>query len=339
MSERSDAGAELLAALERGREGVTALRGEIEKVIVGHEEVVDALLVALVAGGHVLIEGVPGLGKTLLVKTLAEGLGLRFARIQCTPDLMPSDVIGTEMLSGEGGGARRLEFRPGPVFSDVLLVDEINRATPKTQSALLEAMQERAVTVGGKRHPLPESFFVLATQNPIEMEGTFPLPEAQLDRFFFKLEVAPPGEDELVAILERTTKASAATVDAVLDAPALLAFQAAVRELLVPEPVLRYAARLVAATHAKGCPESLRRFVRHGASPRAAQAMILAAKARAALGDRPNAAFEDVAWAAPGALAHRLVLDFEAVAEGRSARSLIDTLVAELPHGEEAGAR
>jgi MoxR-like ATPase len=328
---------ELIDNLERGREQAEAIRDEVGKVIVGHREILEGVLVALFAGGHVLVEGVPGLGKTLLVRTVARSLGLDFNRVQCTPDLMPADVIGTRVLVEEPGGGRRFEFQRGPVFTHVLLADEINRATPRTQSALLEAMQETTVTVAGERHDLEAPFFVLATQNPIEMEGTFPLPEAQLDRFFFKLLIEPPDIDDLESIVDRTTGADEVEVRTVVDREQILAMRRLVREVPVPRPVKRYALRLTDATHPErgGCPAEVQRFVRYGCSPRAAQALVLAAKVRAALGGRPNASFEDVRWAAPAVLRHRIVLSFEGEAEGASGDSVARSVIESVPETEE----
>ena len=334
----SDVSRELEQALEQGRDLVEAVRREVGRRVVGQQGVLDGLLTALLAGGHVLMEGVPGLGKTLLVRTLAAVLGLDFKRVQCTPDLMPADVIGTTILAEAEDGGRRFEFRPGPVFTHVLLADEVNRATPKTQSALLEAMQESGVTVAGERRVLEQPFFVMATQNPIEMEGTFPLPEAQLDRFLLKLRVENPTFEELEAIVDLTTGGAEDELEVVARRDELLALRRAVREILVPAPVKHYALRLVRATdpELESSPEPVRRFVRYGASPRGAQALVLAAKVRAALDGRPNAAFEDVRQAAMPALRHRVVLSFEGVAEGATGDSIVESVlerVAEL--GEE----
>ena len=326
--------------LEQGRELIAAVRAEVGKVVVGHRDALDGLLVAFLSGGHVLVEGVPGLGKTLLVRTLAEALELSFQRIQCTPDLMPADVLGTRILTEDAGGGRRFEFQPGPVFTHVLLADEINRATPKTQSSLLEAMQESGVTVAGERRPLEPPFFVMATQNPIEMEGTFPLPEAQLDRFLFKLVVETPTLDELEEIVDRTTGGSEIEVGAVAGRDRILELRRAVREVLIPRPVKRYALRLVQATDPRRAdsPEAVRRFLRYGAGPRSAQALVLAAKVRAALDGRPNAAFDDVRWAALPALRHRLVLSFEGVAENAGDDAVVSAVLEAVDEveGEEA---
>jgi MoxR-like ATPase len=323
--------------IERGRAMVEAVRREVGKLVVGQRETLDGVLVALLAGGHVLIEGVPGLGKTLLVRTLADSLGLTFKRIQCTPDLMPADVLGTRILVEEPDGRRRYEFQAGPVFTQVLLADEINRATPKTQSALLEAMQECAVTVAGEQRVLEAPFFVLATQNPIEMEGTFPLPEAQLDRFLFKLLMEFPPLEDLEAIVDRTTGPEAARAVVVVERDALLDLRSVVREIPVPAPVRSYASRVVEATHPDrpASPEAVRRFVRVGASPRAAQALVLAAKVRAALDGRSNAAIADVRWAGPPALRHRVVPSFEGEAEGVTGDHVVQAVLDAVPEVEE----
>src|SRR5256712_19671 len=258
-----------------------ALRAEVAKVIVGHHEVITHVLIGMFAGGHVLLEGVPGLGKTLLIKTLSEGLELSFSRIQFTPDLMPADIIGTNIIVEDADGRKHFQFQHGPIFAHILLADEINRATPKTQSALLEGMQEGSVTVGGSSRPLPSPFFVLATQNPIEMEGTYPLPEAQLDRFLFKLRVRYPAIEELNSIIDRTTQSRAATVSRVLTGPAVLTFRDLIREVPIASHVRDFASAIVMGTHPQWerAPEAARRFVRHGASPRGAQAPGLGAKA------------------------------------------------------------
>jgi MoxR-like ATPase len=293
------------------------LAAELGKVVVGHAEVVEQTLVALFAGGHVLLEGVPGLGKTLLVRTLVEALDLRFSRIQFTPDLMPADILGTTVLA-EADGRRAFEFRPGPIFANVVLADEINRATPKTQSALLEAMQEERVTAGGATHALEAPFFVLATQNPLEMEGTFPLPEAQLDRFLFKVDVRAPARAELVEVLARTTGAAPPPVARVAGAAQVLGLRAFAREVPVARVVLDQVAALILATHPDGKESAplARRFVRYGASPRGGQALVLGAKVLALARGRLNVALADVAALARPALRHRLILSFEGEAEG-----------------------
>ena len=327
------------AAVERAaaefREVWHKVRGALAGVIVGQEAVVEQVLLACFAGVHVLLEGVPGLGKTLLVRTLAQALALDFRRIQFTPDLMPADVTGTTVLAEEGG-ARTFRFQRGPLFAQAVLADEVNRGTPKTQSALLEAMQEGAVTVGGERHPPPRPFFVLATQNPIEMEGTYPLPEAQLDRFGFKVAVGSPTEDELVEVLARTTGPPPAAAPAVLDGTGVLRWQAFAREVPVAAPIARAVARLVVASQPEGAgaPASVRRFVRYGASPRAAQAILLTSKVRALANDRLNVSFADVRAVAPPALRHRILCNFEAEAEGVTSGKIVADLLATLPAPE-----
>jgi len=314
------------------RRSFAAVRQELGRVIVGHESLLDLVVTALVAGGHVLLEGVPGLGKTLLVRTLAQALDLRFSRIQFTPDLMPADILGTNLIVQDDAGRRRFEFQPGPVFAQIVLADEINRATPKTQSALLEAMQEHAVSTAGVSRPLDEPFFVLATQNPIEMEGTYPLPEAQLDRFLFKLRVAFPELDDLRTIAERTTGPEDPTARQVADAAAILRMQAIAREVPVASHVRDYAVRLVLATHAASPQASLsaKRFIRYGASPRGLQALIRAGKVRALVQGRLNVSVEDIQALALPALRHRLILSFEGEAEGVDADDLVRQAIEEL---------
>jgi MoxR-like ATPase len=301
---------------------------EVGKIIVGHGEVVRHVLIAVLAGGHALLEGVPGLGKTMLIRTLADVLDLKFSRIQFTPDLMPADIVGTDILEEAEDGRRIFRFQPGPVFANLILADEINRATPKTQSALLEAMQERTVTVAQHSYPLSPPFFVLATQNPIEMEGTYPLPEAQLDRFLFKIDVRFPGAADLVEILARTTGKALPTTEQVADGPTLVGMSDLARQVPVASHVADYVARLVIATHpdSESAPPTVRRFVRYGSSPRGGQAMVLGAKIRALIEGRYNVAFEDVEAVAAASLRHRLLLNFEGLAEG----VLPDTLIAEL---------
>lgn len=306
------------AQLEQFRADFRRLREEVAKVIVGQDEIVEGTLTALIAGGHVLLEGVPGLGKTLLVRTIADALHLKFARVQFTPDLMPADLIGTNVVLQTGDGGRRFEFQKGPVFANIVLADEINRATPKTQSALLEAMQEHHVTVGGCSYPLPGPFFVLATQNPLEMEGTYPLPEAQLDRFFFKLLVRFPSVENLEAILDRTTEAARPQAAPVFDGERILALGELVRQIPVAPEVRRYAIHVVMATHPdfEGVAPLARQYVRYGSSPRGAQAIILAAKLRAILDGRYHVARDDIRAVAVMALRHRLILNFEGQADG-----------------------
>ncbi len=309
------------------------LQAEVGKVIVGQEQVVEDVLIALAAHGHVLLEGVPGLGKTLLVRSLAQALKLDFSRVQFTPDLMPADIIGTHLLVDDPDGGRRLEFRRGPVFTQVLLADEINRATPKTQSALLEAMAEGSVTTGGTRHELPGPFFVLATQNPLEMEGTYPLPEAQLDRFFSKVLVPFPTLDELGGIIDRTTGVEAPEAQPVLDAADLIEMQQTVRRVLLADPVKRYGLSIVLGTHPSGdgSTAAAARWLRYGASPRGAQAIILGARVRALLDGRPQVGFDDVEQAALPALRHRVLLNFEAEGEGLSADDVVAQVLDEVP--------
>lgn len=301
------------------------IKEELGRTIVGQGRIIEGVLTAFFAGGHVLLEGVPGLGKTLLVKTLAEAMHLKFSRIQFTPDLMPADIIGTNIIVEEVG-RKEFRFQPGPVFANILLADEINRATPKTQSALLEAMQEHHVTVGGTKHQVEEPFLVLATQNPLEMEGTYPLPEAQLDRFFFKLKVPYPTADELHAIVERTTSGPGAPVSKVIQDPGeVLRLRELVRQVPVAREVQAHAVNLVMATHPENpqsCP-SARRYVRYGASPRGAQTLILAAKIYALLDGRYHVAKADIEQAALPALRHRIILNFEGEAEGKEIDGII----------------
>ncbi len=313
------------ADAEAFRAAFAELRAEVEKVIVGQSEVIDGVLTAMFAGGHVLLEGVPGLGKTLLVKTVAQSLDLSFARIQFTPDLMPADVLGTNVVVEDAAGGKHFHYQPGPLFAHVVLADEINRATPKTQSALLEGMQEQSVTVGGVSRPLPSPFFVLATQNPIEMQGTYPLPEAQLDRFLFKLQVRYPAFAELNAIIDRTVQAHAAEVRRVMDAPAVLGFRALIREVPMASHLRDFVARLVMATHPRWeqAPEVTRRYVRYGASPRGAQGLVLGAKVRALALGRYNVSLEDIRALATPALRHRVILNFAGESEGIEPDALI----------------
>lgn len=314
------------------RELYGKLRAEIGKVIVGHQEIVDGTLIALFGGGHVLLEGVPGLGKTLLVRTLGQVLDLSFSRIQFTPDLMPSDIIGTNLVVEAPNGRREFQFQHGPIFAHLVLADEINRATPKTQSALLEAMQEKQVTAGGEARRLEEPFFVLATQNPIDQEGTYPLPEAQLDRFFFKLLVGYPSAADLTEVLNRTTGGTQPEISKVIDGTALRELQKLVREVPVAKHVKDYAVRIILATHPKTetAVAITNQFLRFGSSPRGAQTLVLAAKVRALAQGRFNASFEDIKWAAPAALRHRLIPNFEAEAEGVTTDLILDRILAEV---------
>ncbi|HYT88589.1 MAG TPA: MoxR family ATPase [Gemmataceae bacterium] len=302
---------------EQFRKAYARIQGEIGKVIVGHTEIVHGVLTCLFVGGHALLEGVPGLGKTLLVRTLSQALDLKFKRIQFTPDLMPSDIIGTNIISESEAGKRVFSFQPGPIFAQIVLADEINRATPKTQSALLEAMQEHSVTIGGTIHKLEEPFFVMATQNPIEQEGTYPLPEAQLDRFFFKLIVEYSGREEMATILDRTTRGEWPKAERVMDGGEIRHWQQLIREVLLAPPVQDYAIRLVMATHPQGefAAAETNKFIRFGSSPRGAQALVLAAKVRALLEGRYNVSFEDIRRVYLPAMRHRVLLNFEAQAE------------------------
>src|SRR6186713_403351 len=315
------------------RQTFTALRDEIGKVIVGHTEIVDGTLIAIFAGGHVLLEGVPGLGKTLLVRTLSEVLDMPFSRIQFTPDLMPADILGTNLVMEAATGRREFQFQKGPIFAHLVLADEINRATPKTQSALLEAMQEHSVTAGGEIRRLEEPFFVMATQNPIDQEGTYPLPEAQLDRFFFKLLVGYPSGVELTEVLTRTTEGTKASVGKVLEREKLLELMALVRQVPVASHVKDYAVRLVLATHTKteNAAPIANQYLRFGSSPRGAQSLVLAGKVRALVQGRFNVSFDDVHAMAPAALRHRLILNFEAEAEGITTDHIITHILKEVP--------
>ena len=306
------------AELEQFRADFLRLRREIAKIIVGQDDIVEGTLTALIAGGHVLLEGVPGLGKTLLVRTIADALHLKFARIQFTPDLMPADLTGTNIVVETPEHGRKFEFQRGPVFANIVLADEINRATPKTQSALLEAMQEHHVTVGGHTYDLPQPFFVLATQNPLEMEGTYPLPEAQLDRFFFKLLVKFPSFGDMESILDRTTESTTPTVSPTFDAERINSLSKLVRQIPIAPEVRRYAIAVVMATHPDNelAAPMTKQYVRYGSSPRGAQAIILAAKLRAILDSRYHVAREDIKAVAPMALRHRMILNFEGQADG-----------------------
>jgi len=319
-----------------------ALRAEVEKVIVGHREVITHVLIGMFAGGHVLLEGVPGLGKTLLIKTLSEGLDLSFSRIQFTPDLMPADIIGTNIIVEDADGRKHFQFQQGPIFAHILLSDEINRATPKTQSALLEAMAELQVTVSGTTYPLIPPYFVMATLNPIEMEGTYPLPEAQLDRFLFKVRLGYPGEEELVRIIGSTTGPEEAGVEPVFElaeaAQRIEGLKRLVREVLVAPAIERYAARLVRATqpsnsrvigdlHSPIVVDEVNRYVSFGASPRGALALILGAKVRAMLDGRANIAYDDIDRVAPAALEHRIMLNYAAHSDNVDAEHIVEQVI------------
>ncbi len=318
--------------LEEFRTDFYRLRTEISKVIVGQEEILDDTLIAIIAGGHVLLEGVPGLGKTLTVRTLADALHLEFHRIQFTPDLMPADLIGTQIISEADDGHKVFEFQKGPLFANVLLADEINRATPKTQSALLEAMQEHSVTVAGVTHRLSEPFFVMATQNPLEMEGTYPLPEAQLDRFFVKLLVPYPRVSDLEEILDRTTENRKPKAEAVLSGERILAMSQLSRMIPISNDVRRYGIALIVATHPDHelASAAAKKYVRYGSSPRGLQALVLGAKIRAILDNRYHVAREDLRTMALPVLRHRLILNFEGQAEGISADDVIQKLLTEV---------
>ncbi len=319
--------------IQHFRQHYEALRAEIGKVIVGQNEIVEGTLIAVFAGGHVLLEGVPGLGKTLLVRTLGEALDLSFNRIQFTPDLMPADILGTNLVVEAPTGRREFQFQRGPIFAHLILADEINRATPKTQSALLEAMQEKQVTAGGEMRKLNEPFFVMATQNPIDQEGTYPLPEAQLDRFFFKLLVGYPNAGELTEVLNRTTEGTRVEVTKVLEGPVLLELQALVREVPVAAHVKDYAVRLSLATHPRTetAVAIASQYLRFGSSPRGAQTLILAGKVRALAEGRFNVSYDDIAGSALPALRHRLILNFEAEAEGITTDQIITQVLQEVP--------
>lgn len=330
MNENLETPAEVKAQCDAFRASFAELRSEIGKVMVGQQAVVDAVLVSLFAGGNVLLEGVPGLGKTLLVRTLATTLHLPFSRIQFTPDLMPADVIGTNIVSeNPETGHRSFEFQRGPIFAQVVLADEINRATPKTQSALLEAMQEHSVTVAGETYELNEPFLVLATQNPIEQEGTYPLPEAQMDRFLLKVDVGYAGLEDLMEIIDRTTGAENPVAGKVIDGPKILEYQELVRQVVVAPHVKQYAARLVLATHpesdtAAGGPNGpTNRYVRCGVSPRGAQALILAGKVRALVDGRFHVSYQDIQDVAMPCLRHRVLMNFEAEADRVRADDLV----------------
>jgi len=311
------------------------LETELARLIVGQKELLRDTVISLISGGHILLEGVPGLGKTMLVRSLGQALELSFSRIQFTPDLMPADIVGTNIIR-EDSGRREFAYQPGPIFASLILADEVNRATPKTQSALLEAMQERTVTVGNETRALPSPFFVLATQNPIELEGTYPLPEAQLDRFFFKVLVPFPSETELLEIARRTTGGALPELNTVGDAEAIVGAQRVAREVPIADHVLRYAARLIMATHPNRTElDSVRKYVRYGASPRGLQTLVLAGKVRALLEGRYNVAFEDLAAVAHPALRHRVFLQFEAEADSVTTDQIVDEI---LEHTKKAPA-
>lgn len=324
---------QLRLQLDEFRNDFLRLRAEISRVIVGQREILDDTLISLIAGGHVLLEGVPGLGKTLTVRTLADALHLQFRRIQFTPDLMPADLIGTNVIAEGADGRRAFEFQRGPLFANVLLADEINRATPRTQSALLEAMQEHSITVAGVTHQLTEPFFVMATQNPLEMEGTYPLPEAQLDRFFCKLLVKYPRVSELETILDRTTESEQPRSEPVLTGERILEMSRLSRRIPIGADVRRYGIALVMASHPEHelAVAATRKYVRYGASPRGLQALILGARIRAILDHRYHVARDDLRVMAAPVMRHRLILNFEGQAEGISADEVIRRIIASLP--------
>jgi MoxR-like ATPase len=318
---------------EQFRERYAAVREQIGRVIVGHEEIVQGVLTAILVGGHCLLEGAPGLGKTMLVRTLADALDLDFNRIQFTPDLMPADILGTNMIVEDPDGKRRFEFQKGPIFTQICLADEINRATPKTQSAMLETMQEGTVTVAGERYQLQKPFFVLATQNPIEQEGTYPLPEAQLDRFLFKLIVGYSGRAELSTIVDRTTRGIQQQAEKVMDGTEILKWQKLVREVMIAPHVQDYLVRLTLATHPEGpfATDITNQYLRWGSSPRGAQTLALASKVRALLDGRFNVSFEDLRRVYLPTMRHRVILNFEAQAEGMTTDDVLLELLEKVP--------
>ena len=324
---------ELRQKAEKFRERYAAVREQIGRVIEGHEEIVQGVLTAILVGGHCLLEGAPGLGKTMLVRTLADALDLDFSRIQFTPDLMPADILGTNMIVEDPDGKRQFEFQKGPIFTQICLADEINRATPKTQSAMLETMQEGTVTVAGQRYELDKPFFVLATQNPIEQEGTYPLPEAQLDRFLFKLIVGYSGRAELSTIVDRTTRGFQDRAEKVMNGEEILEWQQLVREVMIAPHVQDYLVRLTLATHPDGpfAAEATNQYLRWGSSPRGAQTLALASKVRALLDGRFNVSFEDLRRVYLPTLRHRVILNFEAQAEGMTTDDVLLELLEKVP--------
>jgi MoxR-like ATPase len=320
------------AGLKNVIDTVAKIESEIAKHMVGQEDLIRQVLIAILAGGNVLLEGVPGLGKTRLVKTIGRVLDLEFSRIQFTPDLMPADVAGTNIITRSDDGSGMFRFQPGPIFSNIVLADEINRATPKTQSALLEAMQEQTVTVGNTTYKLPQPFFVLATQNPIEMEGTYPLPEAQLDRFLFKLNVPFPSMGELADIVTMTSENDDVELDRVSDRDEIISMRLVARQIPIAKPVLEFAVKLVLATHPESShgSETARKYIRFGSSPRGAQAIVSTAKIRALLEGRYNVAFEDIRYVAYPSLRHRIFINFEGMSEGKTQDELISKIIEEI---------
>jgi len=308
---------------------LNSVRSEIAKVIVGQDDVVEGVLICLLSGGHVLLEGVPGLGKTTLLRTLARALQLKYSRIQFTPDLMPADIVGSMIIETDDRGGKGLRFQPGPIFANLVLADEINRATPKTQSALLEAMQERTVTSGTTTHELDRPFLVMATQNPIEMEGTYPLPEAQLDRFLMKILVTYPSRDELSRIVERTVQREEVAPVPVMDREAILEVRSVCREVLVAPHVQEYAIQLVMATQPEQeeAHELARRYIRYGSSPRGAQALVECGRVHALMRGRFHLAIEDVQRVAPAVLRHRVILNFDAHADGQTPETILSAII------------
>ncbi len=335
--EAKDTGARVEEEVARFREDCARVVDEVGKMIVGHRDIIEGVIISMISGGNVLLEGVPGLGKTMLVRTLSQTLGLKFSRLQFTPDLMPSDILGTTVLAEAEDGSKHFRFERGPIFANIVLADEINRATPKTQSAMLEAMQEKSVTIGKETMKLEEPFFVLATQNPLEMEGTYPLPEAQLDRFLFKLVVQFPTLDELHTIMDRTTQREAPEIDEVIDQDRLLQMKMFARDVPVARHVQDYALRILKGTHpdSENALDITKRFVRFGSSPRGAQAILVAAKVRAMMEGRFNVSTEDIRKSAVPALRHRMILNFEGEAEGVDTDDILAEIIKKTPEGSE----
>jgi len=315
--------------IKRFEKDIERVKEELAKVIVGQKQIIEGIIIAILSNGHVLLEGVPGLGKTLLIKSLGQVMDLKFSRIQFTPDLMPADILGTNILMQGEDGRRFFKFQEGPIFAQIILADEINRATPKTQSALLEAMQEQKVTVAGVTRSLGTPFFVLATQNPLEMEGVYPLPEAQIDRFFFKLKIDYPDYEELQQIVDQTTTEKLPLLQKIIDGEELRQIQSLIRRMPLASHVLKYATRLTLGTHpdSKFATPQIRRFVHYGASPRGAQALVLAGKARAFIEKRFNVSFSDICEVALPSLRHRILLNFEGEAEGVDIDKMIKDLI------------